>query len=55
MPRNQIGVVGYGNIGNKIVHLLLRENIQPVVVIRNPDKGMKNNWRGDNPAATQIE
>jgi Trk K+ transport system NAD-binding subunit len=38
MPRNQIGVVCYGNIGNKIVHLLLRENIQPVVVIRNPDK-----------------
>ena len=38
MPRNQIGVIGYGNIGSKIVDLLLRENIQPVVVVRNPDK-----------------
>lgn len=38
MPRNQIGVIGYGNIGSKIVDLLLRENIQPVIVVRNPDK-----------------
>ena len=38
MPRNQIGVIGYGNIGSKIVDLLLGENIQPVVVVRNPDK-----------------
>jgi malate dehydrogenase len=38
MSRNQIGVIGYGNIGSKIVDLLLSENIQPVVVIRNPDK-----------------
>jgi malate dehydrogenase len=38
MSRNQIGVIGYGNIASKIVDLLLRENIQPVVVVRNPDK-----------------
>jgi malate dehydrogenase len=38
MSRNQIGVIGYGNIGSKIVDLLLRENIQPVVVVRNLDK-----------------
>ncbi len=38
MPRNQIGVIGYGNIGSKIVDLLLLENIQPVVVVRNADK-----------------
>ena len=38
MSRNQVGVIGHGNIGSKIVDLLLRENIQPVVVVRNPDK-----------------
>ena len=38
MSRNQIGVVGHGNIGSKIVDLLLRENIQPVVIVRNSDK-----------------
>jgi malate dehydrogenase len=38
MSRNQIGVIGYGNIASKIVDLLLRENIQPVVVVRSPDK-----------------
>ena len=38
MPRSQIGVIGYGNIGSKIVDLLLRENLQPVVVVRSPDK-----------------
>ena len=38
MSRNQIGVIGYGNIGSKTVDLLLRENIQPVVVVRDPDK-----------------
>ncbi len=38
MSRNQIGVIGYGKIGSKTVDLLLRENIQPVVVVRNPDK-----------------
>jgi malate dehydrogenase len=38
MSRNQVGVIGYGNIASKIVDLLLRENIQPVVVVRNPDK-----------------
>jgi malate dehydrogenase len=38
MSRNQIGIIGYGNIGSKIVDLLLRDNIQPVVVVRNPDK-----------------
>jgi malate dehydrogenase len=38
MSRNQIGVIGYGNIGSKTVDLLLRENIQPVVIVRNPDK-----------------
>jgi malate dehydrogenase len=38
MSRNQVGVIGYGNIGSKIVDLLLRENIQPVVILRNPDK-----------------
>jgi malate dehydrogenase len=38
MSRNQIGVIGYGNIASKIVDLLLRENIQPVVVVRNSDK-----------------
>jgi malate dehydrogenase len=38
MSRNQIGVIGYGNIASKIVDLLLRENIQPVVVVRDPDK-----------------
>jgi malate dehydrogenase len=38
MSRNQIGVVGYGNIGSKIVDLLLGENIQPVVLVRDADK-----------------
>jgi malate dehydrogenase len=38
MSRNQIGVIGYGKIGSKTVDLLLRENIQPVVVVRNSDK-----------------
>lgn len=38
MSRNQIGVIGYGQIGSKTVDLLLRENIQPVVVVRNSDK-----------------
>lgn len=38
MTRNQIGVIGYGNIGSKVVDLLLRENIQPIIVVRNPDK-----------------
>lgn len=38
MSINQIGVIGYGKIGSKTVDLLLRENIQPVVVVRNPDK-----------------
>ena len=38
MPRNQVGIIGYGNIGSKIVDLLLRDNIQPLVVVRNPDK-----------------
>ena len=38
MSRNQIGVIGYGNIGSKTVDLLLHENIQPVVIVRDPDK-----------------
>ncbi len=38
MSRNQIGVVGYGNIGSKIVDLLLAEKIQPVVVVRDSNK-----------------
>jgi malate dehydrogenase len=38
MSRNQVGTIGYGNIGSKIVDLLLRDNIQPVVVVRDPDK-----------------
>ncbi len=38
MSINQIGVIGYGKIGSKTVDLLLRENIQPVVVVRNPDR-----------------
>ena len=38
MSRNQIGVVGYGNIGSKIVDLLLADKIQPVVVVRDSDK-----------------
>ncbi len=38
MSRNQIGAIGYGNIGSKIVDLLLRDNIQPVVIVRDPDK-----------------
>jgi malate dehydrogenase len=38
MSINQIGTIGYGSIGSKIVDLLLHENIQPVVLVRNPDK-----------------
>jgi malate dehydrogenase len=38
MSRNQVGTIGYGNIGSKIVDLLLRDNIQPVVIVRDPDK-----------------
>jgi malate dehydrogenase len=38
MPRIQTGVIGYGRIGSRIVDLLLLANIQPVVIVRDPDK-----------------
>jgi malate dehydrogenase len=52
MARNQIGVIGYGNIGNKIVDLLLSEKIQPVIVVRNPDKAKA---LGDDYYSAQLD